>query len=50
MAAPAPPAAATKIWCKTSYHQNFNPGTKSGDAIFVKKTKGVPTDEQFSVT
>ena len=32
------------------YHGKFNPSTKAGQAIFEKKTKGLPVDERFTAT
>jgi hypothetical protein len=44
----AAPAAATVVWCENPYYGNFNPGTRSSKATYSKKTKGLPSDEQFS--
>ena len=43
-------AAVPKVWCEHPYHGDFNPGTKSGKAISAKKTKGLSSDDRFSVT
>ena len=32
------------------YHGKFNPSTKADQAIFEKKTKGLPADERFTAT
>ena len=32
------------------YHGKFNASTKAGQAIFEKKTKGLPADERFTAT
>ena len=50
MLAWAPPAVATEILCTNLYYGDFNPGTKSGKLLFVKKTKVLPADKQFFVT
>ena len=33
-----------------TYHGKFNPSTKADQAIFEKKTKGLPADERFTAT
>ena len=42
--------AVTEIWHVDPYHRKFNPSTKPGQAIFEKKTKGLPADEHFTAT
>ena len=37
-------------WYVNPYHGKFNPSTKAGQAIFEKKTKGLPADERFTAT
>ena len=36
-----PPALAADSWADNPNVGNFNPGTKSGQEIFEKKTKGL---------
>ena len=53
MAEPYAAAAAVAVpetWHVNTYHAKFNPSTKSGQAIFEKKTKGLPQDECFTAT
>ena len=42
--------AVTETCHVNPYHGKFNPSTKSGQATFEKKTKGLPTDEHFTAT
>ena len=42
--------AVPETWHVNPYHGKFNPSTKSGQAIFEKKTKGLPADERFTAT
>ena len=42
--------AVTETWHINTYHGKFNPSTKAGQAIFEKKTKGLPADEHFTAT
>ena len=42
--------AVPETWHVNPYHGKFNPSTKSGQAIFEKKTKGLPADEHFTAT
>ena len=42
--------AVPEIWHVNPYQGKFNPSTKSGQAIFEKKTKGLPADERFTTT
>ena len=42
--------AVPETWYVNPYHGKFNPSTKAGQAIFEKKTKGLPADERFTVT
>ena len=37
-------------WVTNPMVGNFNPGTRSGQDIFHKKTKGLPEDKRYSVT
>ena len=53
MAYPNAAAAAVAVpetWHVNPYHRKFNPSTKAGQAIFEKKTKGLPADECFTAT
>ena len=43
-------AAVPETWHVNPYHGKFNPSTKAGQAIFERKTKGLPADERFNVT
>ena len=36
--------AVPETWHVNPYHGKFNPSTKAGQAIFEKKTKGLPAD------
>ena len=42
--------AVPETWHVNPYHGKFNPSTKAGQAIFEKKTKGLPADEHFTAT
>ena len=42
--------AVPEAWQVNTYHVKFNPSTKAGQAIFEKKTKGLPADERFTAT
>ena len=42
--------AVPETWHVNPYHGTSNPSTKAGQAIFEKKTKGLPADERFTVT
>ena len=42
--------AVPKTWHVNPYHGKFNPSTKADQAIFEKKTKGLPADERFTAT
>ena len=42
--------AVPETWHVNNYHGKFNPSTKAGQAIFEKKTKGLPADERFTAT
>ena len=48
--AAAAAAAVPETWNFNPYHGKFNPSTKAGQAIFEKKTKGLPADERFTAT
>ena len=48
--AAAAAAAVPEKWHVNPYHEKFNPSTKAGQAIFEKKTKGLPADERFTAT
>ena len=39
-----------ETWHLNPYHGKFDPSTKAGQAIFEKKTKGLPADERFTAT
>ena len=45
-----PPAPAADSWVDNSNVGNFNPGTKSGLAIFEKKTKGLKEENRLTAT
>ena len=42
--------AVPETWHVNPYHGKFNPSTKAGQAIFEKKTKGLPADERYTTT
>ena len=42
--------AVPERWHVNPYHGKFNSSTKTGQAIFEKKTKGLPGDERFTAT
>ena len=42
--------AVPETWHVNTYNGKFNPSTKAGQAIFEKKTKGLPADEHFTAT
>ena len=42
--------AVPETWHVNPYHGKFNPSTKAVQAIFEKKTKGLPADERFTAT
>ena len=46
--AAAASVAVPETWHVNPYHRKFNPSTKTGQAIFEKKTKGLPADERFT--
>ena len=48
--AAAASAAVPETWHVNPYHEKFNPSTKAGQAIFEKKTQGLPADERFTAT
>ena len=39
-----------EVWCVNPLIVNFNPGTKAGQTIFEKKTKGLPLGGRFTAT
>ena len=39
-----------ETWHVNTYDGKFNPSTKSGQAIFKKRTNGLPADECFTAT
>ena len=43
-------AAVPETWHVNPYHGKLNPSTKTGQANFEKKTKGLPADESFTAT
>ena len=49
MAAP-PPAQAADSWVDNPNFVNFNPGTKAGQSIFEKKTKGLKEENCLTAT
>ena len=53
MADPNAAAAAVYVpepWHVNPYNGKCNPSTKAGQAIFEKKTKGLPADKRFTAT
>ena len=42
--------AVPETWHVNPYHGKLNSSTKAGQAIFEKKTKGLPADEHFNAT
>ena len=42
--------AVPETWHVNPYHGKFNPSTKAGQAIFEKKTKGLPAGKRFTAT
>ena len=42
--------AVPETWYINPYHRKFNPSKKAGQAIFEKKTNGLPADERFAAT
>ena len=42
--------AVPETWHVNPYHGKINPSTKAGQAVFEKKTKGLPADERFTAT
>ena len=42
--------AVPETWHVNPYHGKFNPSTKAGQAIFEKKTKGLPAEERSTAT
>ena len=48
---PAPPImAATVEWKTDPFQGKFNPGTKSGQAIFLEKTKGLAEKDRLELS
>ncbi len=41
---------STDEWKTNPFHGNFNPGTKTGQQIFLEKTKGVADGTRYSLT
>ena len=39
-----------EVWKTTPFSFNFNPGTKFGNIIFIKKTKGLPESARLDLT
>ena len=50
MSGTAAPAPAPSEWKVNPYHGNFNPATKTGQAIFKEKTQGLPIDARLDLT
>ena len=48
--AAVPPAPAADSWVDNLNVGNFNPGTKAGQAIFEKKTKGLMEENRITAT
>ena len=42
--------AVPETWHVNPFHGKSNPSTKAGQAIFEKKTKGLPADKRFTAT
>ena len=42
--------ARIKIWTENPLTGNFNPGTTSGQKIFLEKTKGLDADKRLALT
>ena len=47
---PVPPAPTVKVWTENPLTGDFNPGTVSGQKIFLEKTKGLDTDKRLALT
>ena len=47
--AAAPQPASAEVWTENPMQGKFNPGTKSGEAIFKLKTKGLPEGKRISL-
>ena len=46
-----PPAPVVEeVWKTTPFSVDFNPGTKLGNIIFIKKTKGLPESVRLDLT
>ena len=39
-----------EVWKTTHFSGNFNPGTKLGNSIFIKKTKGLHESVRLDLT
>ena len=50
MAAAVPPASAAETWVDNLNVCNFNPGKKSGQAVFEKKRKGLKGENRLIAT
>ncbi len=48
--APVPPPADPVVWKTTPFSGNFNPGTKLGQDIFHRKTKGLNKADHLDLT
>ncbi len=48
--APAPPVPPVEVWTENPLTGNFNPGTTSGQKIFLEKTKGLAPDKRLALT
>ena len=45
-----PPPASNEVWTENPLTGNFNPGTTSGQKIFLEKTKGLEASKRLALT
>ena len=45
-----PPPARIEVWTENPLTGNFNPGTTSGQKIFLEKTKSLDADKRLALT
>ena len=45
-----PPPARNEVWTENPLTGNFNPGTTSGQKIFLEKTKGLEANKRLALT
>ena len=48
--APLVAHASVEVWIENPLTDNFNPGTNTGQKIFLEKTKGLGADKRLSLT